>query len=195
MHGHTLLYTYIIRTSQLQIFYRIWFSRNLTHQLYPVFPSTDIFCRNCNKNSPNGILTMCTCLNVIIWTQRLHFYLAHSFYLSLSSDNSLDIKIMFFSSSTHTYFTNPLNFVFMFLLIVTNGYKSLVESSWSLLVDSDYKGMIYIYITCFHFKHPNSELFLCVGIIWRTRTCPLCLVQNKARNGEEGRFCSEILFV
>ena len=185
-----------IRTSQLQIFCRIWFSRNLTHQLYPVFPSTDTFCRYCNKNSPNGILTtMCTCLNVIIWTQRLHFYLAHSFYLSLSSDTLLEIKIMLFSSSTHTYFINPLNFVFMFLLIVTNGYKSLVESSWSLLVDSDYKGMIYIYITCFHFKHPNSKLFLCVGIIWRTRTCPLCLVQNKARNGEEGRFCSEILFV
>ena len=121
-------------------------------------------------------------------------FLFSAFILSLSSDNSLEIKIMLLSSSTHTYITNPLNFVFMFLLIVTKGYKSLVESSWSLLVDSDYKGMIYIYITSSDFKHPNSELFLCVGIIWRTRTCPLCLVQNRARNGEEGRFCSEILF-
>ena len=56
-------------------------------------------------------------------------FLFSAFILSLSSDNPLEIKIMLFSSSTHTYFINPLNFVFMFLLIVTNGYKSLVESS------------------------------------------------------------------
>ena len=119
-----------IRTSQLQIFYRIWFSRNLTHQLYPVFPSTDIFCRYCNKNSPNGILTT----TYVYMFEHDHLntkvtFLFSAFILSLSSDNPLEIKIMLFSSSTHTYFINPLNFVFMFLLIVTKGYKSLVESS------------------------------------------------------------------